>query len=206
MLDTSRDANTEYVVTDDTDVVEEKKSGRGCLPWIILLLVLLALGGGGAYVGATTLFRTEAPLPGEAQITDILKRTIMIPGEFGDMRVPDRPATISVAIGKNLFLNGDFAGRDAYSCATCHGSGGIGDSKLGAAMYPPANDLSEERTRTKSDGQLFWLIAHGINLTGMPGWSKTYGNPPNFGPYTDDEIWSLVLYVRQIQADNPPRK
>ncbi len=203
-MDSNRDPNTDFVETDDADEKVDNKGKRSCLPWIILLLVLMAFGGGGAYVGATTLLRTETPLPLEPQITDLLKRTIMIPGEFGDMRVPaDRPNTISVSIGKNLFLNGDFNKRNAVSCATCHGEGGIGDSKLGAAMYPPANDLSEERTRSKSDGQLFWLLAHGINLTGMPGWSENYGKPDHAGPYTDDEVWSLVLYVRQIQADNP---
>ncbi len=68
-------------------------------------------------------------------------------------------------------------------------------------MYPPANNLKEDRTKSKSDGQLYWIIAHGLNLTGMPGWSQEYGKPDNAGPYTQDEIWSLVLYVRQIQNE-----
>jgi mono/diheme cytochrome c family protein len=43
---------------------------------------------------------------------------------------------------------------------------------------------------------LFWEIAHGVNLTGMPGFGKDY--PP--GAHPDDEIWDLVAYVRSLAA------
>lgn len=200
MLDTNRDANAEMVEKGDTDNVEgekdekgEKKGGRGCGCWIVLLLVILAGAGGGAYVGGTTLLRTEKPLPLEPEITDLLKRVIMIPGEFADMRMP---ITTTSALGKTLFVEGDYKNRLAQSCAICHGSG-IGDTQLGASMYPPANDLTKQPTQSKSDGQLFWLIAHGLNLTGMPAWGQKYVVNPRYG-YTDEEIWSLVKYVREL--------
>ena len=68
-------------------------------------------------------------------------------------------------------------------------------------MYPRAADLASSRTQTKSDGQLYWLIAHGVNLTGMPAFGTDFG-----GSMTEDELWSLVAYVREIgqgQASTP---
>jgi mono/diheme cytochrome c family protein len=197
VLDTNRDTNAEMVEKGDTDNDEkdekDQKKGRGCGCWIVLLLVLLAGAGGGAYVGGTTLLRTEKPLPFEPEATDLLKRVLMIPGEFGDMRMP---VTTTAEIGKRLFTEGDYTNRLATACATCHGSG-IGDTQLGASMYPPANDLTRQPTQSKSDGQLFWLIAHGLNLTGMPAWGRNYVIPARNG-YTDEEIWSLVKYVREL--------
>src|SRR4030095_2308565 len=95
VLDTNRDVNAETVEKVDTDEKEKdekdgKKGGRGCGCWIALILFLLGGGGATADVGGTTLLRTEKPLPLEAQITDLLKRVLMIPGEFGDMRAPEK--------------------------------------------------------------------------------------------------------------------
>ncbi len=133
----------------------------------------------------TIITREETPLPGEEAITDLGLRYVAIPGQFADMRSPDK-ASITVAKGKDLFIT---------QCAMCHGQGGRGDSPLGQTMYPPAPDLAISRVQSKSDGQLFWIIAHGINLSGMPAWGKDYG-----GANEDDEIWGMVKYIRTISA------
>ena len=45
------------------------------------------------------------------------------------------------------------------------------------------------RVRNRTDGQLYWIIDHGL------------GNMPAFnGRLTSDELWSVVAFVRQ-QAD-----
>lgn len=170
---------------DNGDVVEDdKKKGKGFVFWLVVLLIVL--GGAGATGGllGTIILREETPLPGEEFITDLGLRMLAVPGEYQDMKRPQR-ATISEAKGKELF---------EVECAMCHGQGGKGDSPLGMTMYPPAADLTRSRTTTKTDGQLFWLIAHGINLTGMPAWGTKYG-----GSNSDDEIWSMVAYIRSLK-------
>ncbi len=169
--------------SEDGDEVQVKK-GRGCLPWIIVLIVLLGGAGATAFLMGTIITREETPLPGEEFITDIGLRTIAVPGEFQNKRIPKTQA-VSVAKGKDLFSG---------ECAQCHGAGGKGDAELGRTMYPPAVDLTKNRTQSKTDGQLYWLIAHGVNLTGMPAWGKDYGGPNN-----DDEIWSMVAYIRTLK-------
>jgi mono/diheme cytochrome c family protein len=171
---------------DDTVEESEKKSGRGCIFWVVVLLILA--GGGAATAGlmGTIILREETPLPGEEFMSDLALRTLAIPGEFQDLRIPSKNNTAdAIAQGKQLF---------EVECAMCHGIGGRGDSALGQTQYPPAADLTKNRTRQKTDGQLFWLIAHGINLTGMPAWGTNYG-----GANTDDEIWNMVAYIRTLK-------
>jgi len=171
---------------DDTGDDGNKKSGRGCLFWAIVLVILV---GGAAVTGALMgmiIFREEEPLPGEAFMTDIGLRTLAVPGEFQDLRIPSKNNTPdAIAKGKQLF---------EVECAMCHGAGGHGDSPLGQTMYPKAADLTQSRTTSKTDGQLFWLIAHGINLTGMPAWGTKYG-----GANTDDDIWNMLAYIRTLE-------
>jgi mono/diheme cytochrome c family protein len=84
------------------------------------------------------------------------------------------------------------AGRDAFShyCAACHGLDG---QKTGVPfadhMSPPVPSLSAEHVQQYKDGQLKRIIDEGIGPSGMPG-SK--------GILNDDEIWSIVLYIRHL--------
>jgi mono/diheme cytochrome c family protein len=163
-----------------------KKGGRGCLFWVVILIILLGGGAITAYVMGTTIFREETPAPGEAFITDIALRTLAIPGDYADLRIPDTDKTpAALAKGKTTFQ---------AECSICHGQGGKGDADLGKLMYPPAADLTADRTNSKSDGQLFWLIAHGINLTGMPAWGTKFN-----GANTDDDIWSMIAFIRTLR-------
>lgn len=176
---TANDTTTEG----DKDKDKDGARGRGCGCWILLLLVLLGGAGTTGYFGTMQIFRQETPLPGEATITDLMLRWVAIPAEYSDMRVPARNPEITTAKGRELYN---------VQCALCHGNNGNGDGPFGITQYPKASNLHEERVRTKSDGQLFWIIAHGINLTGMPAWGQQYG-----GGMSDNEIWSLVKFMRE---------
>jgi mono/diheme cytochrome c family protein len=111
----------------------------------------------------------------------------MDPPEFTAWQMPaslqaDRAATVER--GRVLF---------EVECAMCHGAAGNGQSPLGQTMFPPAVRLDRGRTQTKTSGQLYWLIAHGLNYTGMPAWGRDYG-----GPHSQEEIWALVAYVEDL--------
>jgi len=57
-----------------------------------------------------------------------------------------------------------------------------------ARQEPPA-DFTSARVRSRTDGQLYWLITHGI------------GNMPNFASIlSDDERWAMVNVVRAAQG------
>ncbi len=84
------------------------------------------------------------------------------------------------------------AGREAFShyCAACHGLDG---QKTGVPfaerMSPPVPSLAAETVQRYRDGQLKKIIDDGIAPSGMPG-SK--------GVLNEDEIWSIVVYIRHL--------
>lgn len=170
---------------DDEAGTPRRRRGWGF--WIAVIVVLLLLGGAGAFFGGTIITREETPLPGEAAITNLGLLYVAIPSEYADMRMPST-AKADLNRGKTLF---------EAECIICHGQNGDGNGHLGRLEYPPATNLHSPDARNLSDGRLFWVIAHGINLSGMPGYGQKYGPPDTKGPYTDDDIWSIIKYVRQ---------
>jgi mono/diheme cytochrome c family protein len=75
-------------------------------------------------------------------------------------------------------------------CALCHGPDGKGTTLLGRSLYPPAADLTLPQVSKYTDGQLYWIISEGIRFSGMPA-TRAYS--------TEEQIWRLVLHLRQIQ-------
>jgi mono/diheme cytochrome c family protein len=188
-VDSTRDAMNE------NDAKEGgRRRGRGC---VILIAILVVVVGGGALttllVAAPFALRQDKPTDIEATIADVGLREVAVPPEFHDWRMPDDAKTPqSIASGKSLFDT---------QCSLCHGNTGKGDGSFGKAQFPPAANLTSDRTRTKTDGMLFWSIMHGINYTGMPGFGNTNrsGNAVN----SQSEIWSMVAYIRSLQGALP---
>lgn len=83
-------------------------------------------------------------------------------------------------------------GKDAFShyCAACHGNDGQNTGvPFADRMSPPVPSLASRDVQNYTDGQLKWVIDNGIWPSGMPG-SK--------GILSDDEIWSIVVYLRHL--------
>lgn len=86
------------------------------------------------------------------------------------------------------------AGRENFShyCMVCHGLDGQNTGvPFADRMSPPVPVLSSKDVQAYSDGQLKWIIDHGIFPSGMPA-SK--------GILNDDEIWQIVIYLRHLPA------
>jgi mono/diheme cytochrome c family protein len=58
-------------------------------------------------------------------------------------------------------------------------------------MYPPVPSLNSREVQDYKDGQLKWAIENGIGPSGMPASKGILG---------DDEIWSIVNYIRHLPA------
>jgi mono/diheme cytochrome c family protein len=88
-------------------------------------------------------------------------------------------------------------GRESYtgSCSQCHGGQGDGRGVFGQTSFPPATDLTSASTRNLSDGQIFYIIKNGLGFTAMPAYSSQF---------SDQEIWTIVTFVRALQGNQAP--
>lgn len=84
------------------------------------------------------------------------------------------------------------AGFAAYEdmCAVCHGSPGAEPSVIARGLNPEAPRLDEAADRW-SDAELFWILKHGVRMTGMPAFGTTH---------EDGELWDLVAFVRRLPS------
>jgi len=83
-------------------------------------------------------------------------------------------------------------GKEAFGhyCVACHGLDGQNTGvPFADRMSPPLPPLTSAEVQSYTDGQLKWVIDNGISPSGMPA-SK--------GTLSDDEIWSIVLFLRHL--------
>jgi cytochrome c553 len=84
------------------------------------------------------------------------------------------------------------AGKEAFShyCIACHGLDGQNTGvPFADRMSPPVPSLASGDVQAYTDGQLKWVIDYGLAPAGMPG---------SRGTLNDEEIWSIVIYIRHL--------
>jgi mono/diheme cytochrome c family protein len=86
-------------------------------------------------------------------------------------------------------------GAEHYSemCAKCHLAPGIESSELRRGLYPRPPNLGEHPSDL-SPQETFWIIKHGLKMTGMPAWGATHD---------DDSIWAIVAFLHKLPELSP---
>lgn len=124
---------------------------------------------------------------------------VSTPGNFETNAMTRVKHSLTIG-GKNnknpLQNNADTAknGKVAFShyCIACHGLDGQNTGvPFADQMSPPVPSLKSDNVQSYSDGQLEWVIANGISPSGMPA---------SQGILTDEEMWSIVVYLRQLPS------
>jgi mono/diheme cytochrome c family protein len=75
----------------------------------------------------------------------------------------------------------------AAHCAVCHGAPGVPKGDIAQGLYPQPPNLAEVAKRY-SPAELFWILKHGIKMSGMPAWSD----------HSDDELWATVSFLEKL--------
>jgi mono/diheme cytochrome c family protein len=84
------------------------------------------------------------------------------------------------------------AGQYAEMCAGCHLAPGMKRTEISRGLYPRAPELRRKRHSTPAED--FWVVKHGLKMTGMPAWGVTH----------DDEIlWGVVAFLRKLPELTP---
>lgn len=79
-------------------------------------------------------------------------------------------------------------------CRLCHSAPGYPRNEFAQGLYPSPPDLAERSDQQKwSDADIFWIIEHGIKMSGMPAFSPTHSK---------EEIQGLAGLVRRMPELN----
>lgn len=79
------------------------------------------------------------------------------------------------------------AAEYAEMCSGCHLAPGMKRTEISQGLYPRAPEL--RRGINLTPAQEFWVVKHGIKMTGMPAWGVTH----------DDELlWDVVAFLRKL--------
>lgn len=80
------------------------------------------------------------------------------------------------------------AGHFDGGCAPCHGAPGGHSDPIVDRMLPEPPELNRAASSWTTE-QLFWIVKHGLKFTGMPAW---------VAQERDDEVWSVVAFLRAL--------
>lgn len=154
---------------------------------LFLTLLVIMLVGLGLGLAASRASLSALDEPGSLETALATKAKRFLVARSAREGLPPAPPNdaLSVATGRMLF-----GGR----CANCHGYDGRTPTDIGRSLYPRTPDLGSPAVQEWSDAELFWIVKHGIRLTGMPGFGKIH---------SDAEIWHLVHYLRSLGAGPP---
>jgi len=152
---------------------------RTVIPSLFLAVLLVVLGVGmviyaGAYDVAATAphWRITAWLLETARTRSIKAQAagIAVPLGLGD------PANTIIGVE-----------HYAAHCAVCHGGPGVPKGDIAHGLYPSPPDLAKA-SPLYTPAELFWVIKHGIKMTGMPAWSD----------HNNEEIWATVGLLQKL--------
>ena len=100
---------------------------------------------------------------------------VVVPGDLAD---PKR-----VAVG---------AGQYAEMCSFCHLAPGMKRTEISRGLYPRAPELRRGGDLTPAEE--FWVVKHGVKMTGMPAWGVTHN---------DEILWDVVAFLRKLPELTP---
>jgi len=147
-------------------------AGALALLALLFLLALIVIFSGAYNVAATD--RHETPVAWALETT----RTNSVQGRAAGIRVPKMtPAMIAAGAGEYKSM-----------CEHCHGGVGKQASEWSMGMVPNPPPLARAASEWAPE-EVFWMIKHGIKMTGMPAFGDTH---------EDSAIWNAVAFVKAM--------
>ena len=141
---------------------------RSCLYLVVASTVVLTCG-----------CKVRPPSKMESSFVIGVKHRITVGGRSEKNPLPFTAENL--AEGKNAF---------GHYCVACHGLDGQNSGiPFAGKMSPPLPSLASAEVQDYTDGQLKWVIDNGLSPSGMPA-SK--------GTLSDEEIWSIVYFLRHL--------
>ncbi len=150
---------------------------------VTCLVVLAAIGLAVMYTGAYNVAATE---PHSAVGAWILHTTME-----NSVRSHAKGIEVPASFTEEQVREG--SGHFSETCAMCHGAPGEKPGEVGRGLRPEPPELSEAAEEL-DPAQLFWIIKHGIKMSGMPAFGVVE---------KDDELWSIVAFLQKLPEMSP---
>ncbi len=163
-------------------------NGRKPVRWLILGVTIGVLAAVGAELGGLYLAATHGWLPANADAPPpALERWLattalnaLILREATTKPNPVAYTDANFIAGVKLY---------AANCAVCHGAASGPASNIARGLYQKAPQLARYGVADENPGDVYWKIAHGIRMTGMPAFD---------GALTQKQMWQLVLFLQNM--------
>src|SRR5262245_9983208 len=72
-------------------------------------------------------------------------------------------------------------------CSLCHLAPGMKRTEISRGLYPRAPELRRKRSLTPAEQ--FWVVKHGLKVTGLPAWGVTHD---------DKLLWDVVAFLQKL--------
>jgi mono/diheme cytochrome c family protein len=148
----------------------------------IVLITILVLAGSAAAVVYSGSFNIAADQPHWAVTSQVIQKA----RDRGIARGARDIAVPSSLADPKMIATG--AGEYAEMCVECHLAPGMKDTETRAGLYPQPPNLPVQNPYYKP-GEQFWIIKHGLKMTGMPAWGLTHD---------DETIWAMVAFLQKL--------
>ena len=158
-------------------------SWNAAWPWLVAWSLLLLVAAVAIYAG---LYNIAADVPHTQPVYWLLEtlRERSVAARARDIVVP------SNLDDANRISKG--AGQYAEMCSGCHLAPGMKRTEISQGLYPRAPEL--RRGSDVTPAEQFWIVKHGVKMTGMPAWGITH----------DDELlWDVVAFLRKLPKLTP---
>ena len=150
-----------------------------------LMLLLVGTLGAGAFIwsGLYDISATDNHLaPTYHAIRKTMERSVE--RRAADIAVPPLGEPAQLERGLSLYR---------AHCVQCHGAPGIAPEPFALGLTPLPTPLARSG-RDRSPAQLYWVLKHGIKMTGMPAWEFRM---------VEDDLWSVVAFVKRLPFLSP---
>jgi thiosulfate dehydrogenase len=122
----------------------------------------------------------------------VLERKIVMPSldaaldrHAPEAQNPIQPTDANLTAGMTLYQT---------NCASCHGDIHRPHGMLADALYPRAPQFVENAP-DMPENQNFYIVQHGIRLSGMPAWKQAL---------SEQEMWQVTSFLSHIDKLSPP--
>jgi mono/diheme cytochrome c family protein len=156
-----------------------KKSSPVLWTVVLVLIVLAAY----AHFMIRRGFSAKSEPSGVEKLLARTMRNLAIPSGAKNEKNPLPASAENVHEGLDHF---------ADHCAACHANDGTGETDIGQNLYPKPPDLRSAETQNLTDGEIYYIIANGVRLSGMPA-----------SDHTAEDNWRLVLFIRHLPNLTP---